>query len=113
MTDTYLSAAALAGLPGMPTDVGTIVRRARRESWPHRKRAGRGGGREYLVAALPEATRQALLARALAAQPALPESSPAGATAPNSPATRPPVEGDAAAVPAVSAGASGFMSHIS
>lgn len=36
--------------------------RARRESWSSRPRAGRGGGREWLVSSMPESTRLALAA---------------------------------------------------
>ncbi|MFV0420862.1 Mu transposase C-terminal domain-containing protein [Oleidesulfovibrio sp.] len=36
--------------------------RARREGWQSRPRAGRGGGNEWLVASMPEATRAKLLA---------------------------------------------------
>lgn len=61
----YLSARDLAALrlPGLPTDYGSIIARATREAWPHRKRAGRGGGREYHVASLPTAVRAALATR--------------------------------------------------
>lgn len=46
----------LAGLPGMPGTTRGILRRANCEGWPSRPAAGRGGGSEYLVAALPVAT---------------------------------------------------------
>jgi len=38
----------------------SIVRRASRENWQSRPRAGRGGGREWLVDSMPEATRLAI-----------------------------------------------------
>lgn len=37
-----------------------ISKRAKRENWQSRKRAGRGGGREWIVASMPEPTRLAL-----------------------------------------------------
>ena len=40
--------------------VMTITRRAEREQWPFEKRSGRGGGKAYLVASLPEPVRIAL-----------------------------------------------------
>jgi len=53
----WFSAAELAGLPGLPSTVQMINARAKRESWPAQKRAGRGGGREYHLSALPAETR--------------------------------------------------------
>lgn len=37
--------------------------RAKREGWQSRPRAGRGGGREWIVASMPEATRLAIAAK--------------------------------------------------
>ena len=42
--------------------VSSIVRQAKRENWQSRPRHGRGGGKEWLVATMPEATRLALQA---------------------------------------------------
>lgn len=39
-----------------------VIARAEREGWQSRPRAGRGGGNEWLVASMPEATRTKLLA---------------------------------------------------
>ena len=36
--------------------------RAKREGWQSRPRAGRGGGREWLVDSMPESTRLAIAA---------------------------------------------------
>lgn len=68
----WFSSGELAGLPGMPKTVQGVNVFARRCVWPSRQRAGRGGGREYSIAALPEETRIALAQRIV--------SSPAGAT---------------------------------
>ncbi|MDR2573461.1 MAG: transposase, partial [Desulfovibrio sp.] len=40
--------------------VKNLFRRAKRENWQFRKRAGRGGGKEWLVASMPETTRLAI-----------------------------------------------------
>ncbi len=56
----YFSAKELAGLTGMPGTSRMVQLRAQKENWPSQKRQGRGGGREYLVTCLPEATRIAL-----------------------------------------------------
>lgn len=63
-------------------DQSNIARRAEREGWQHRTRAGRGGGKEWLLASLPEATRLAV--RAAVERAALAEVStlPAVATIP-------------------------------
>ena len=37
-----------------------VLFRASRENWQFRKRAGRGGGKEWLVASMPEETRLAI-----------------------------------------------------
>lgn len=57
----WFSAAELAGLPGMPGTERGVRKMAEREQWQHRERAGRGGGREYHISALPSATQAALL----------------------------------------------------
>lgn len=60
---THYTAKELAGLPGMPTtEEGTRIR-AEREGWASRKRAGRGGGKEYFIDSLPDAARSALASR--------------------------------------------------
>ena len=38
----------------------SVFLRAERETWQFRKRAGRGGGKEWLVASMPEETRLAI-----------------------------------------------------
>ncbi|MGD9539053.1 MAG: DNA-binding protein [Alphaproteobacteria bacterium] len=58
-TARELAARALPGVPG--TKAGVILA-ASRDSWRWRDRAGRGGGREYHVSALPPAARAALAA---------------------------------------------------
>lgn len=64
----WMSAPALAGLPGMPGTDRAILMRAQGEAWTTRPRPGRGrGGFEYLVADLPEETQQAIASRAAGA----------------------------------------------
>lgn len=60
----YYGAAELVSLPGVPGTPRGIVKMAIRERWTSRARTGRGGGREYAFASLPEVTRAALLLRA-------------------------------------------------
>lgn len=61
----YLSAAELAKLniPPLPKTPKGISDKARREYWPSRKRARRGGGVEYQVAGLPEDIQAAVRER--------------------------------------------------
>jgi len=68
--DAWYTAAELAGLalPGLPGTPQNVTAKAKRESWSHRPRRGRGGGREYPVSALPDKARAALARRALAAE---------------------------------------------
>ena len=51
----YINAKELInlGIKTLPRTVKNVIERARREDWPSRKRAGRGGGFEYLVNGLP------------------------------------------------------------
>jgi putative transposase len=68
----YLSAAELAELvrlPDWPTTKRGVQDRLTVLSVPSRKRAGRGGGREYAVSALPEAVQIALGVQQLPAVP--------------------------------------------
>ena len=37
-----------------------VIQRASRESWQFRPRKGRGGGKEWLVSSMPEATQRAI-----------------------------------------------------
>lgn len=60
-TQQWYSAKELAGLPGMPKTVEATIRRANRENWQRRRRAGRGGGGEYHIKSLPKQTQDALL----------------------------------------------------
>lgn len=60
LSGEWLSAAQLAGLPGMPIRGGHVPRLMRRLGVEGRERVGQGGGREYPVSALPPATRAAL-----------------------------------------------------
>lgn len=57
---THYTAQELAGLPGMPTTERGVRVRSGAENWPFRKRAGRGGGREYPISVLPKETRDHL-----------------------------------------------------
>ena len=45
-----------------------VRKRARREGWQSRPRAGRGGGHEWLVSSMPEKTRLTLAARVCTSQ---------------------------------------------
>lgn len=66
---THYTAKELAGLPGMPGHVSNVIKLADRENWPWQKRSGRGGGREYALSALPEATQNHLTKALVAAAP--------------------------------------------
>lgn len=66
--DQHLSAGELAGLPGLPTSVFGVHKRAAACQWPSRQRAGRGGGREYPVSCLPAEAQTALAERAIGAR---------------------------------------------
>jgi putative transposase len=61
----WYTAAELAGLDGLPSSVSGIIRRAKAENWPAKKREGRGGGKEYAFASLPQVTQDAILAQSL------------------------------------------------
>jgi putative transposase len=67
----WYTARELAGLalPGLPGSERGIQMLAKREGWPHRPRAGRGGGREYPLSALPKEAQTALFDRAIAQLP--------------------------------------------
>ena len=56
----WLSASLLVGLPGIPTTVQALNRKALRENWESRPRTGKGGGREYHISSLPAETQAAL-----------------------------------------------------
>ncbi|MBB4287403.1 Mu transposase C-terminal domain-containing protein [Roseospira goensis] len=68
--DRWYTAAELAalGLPGLPGTPQNITATAKRQSWLHRPRQGRGGGREYPVSALPERARAVLARREMTAE---------------------------------------------
>jgi len=68
----WFTAKELAGLPGMPDTHSAVVRRAKRDDWESRPRAGRGGGREYAFDALPLETQAALMKHAAPSEPAPP-----------------------------------------
>ncbi|WP_395672024.1 Mu transposase C-terminal domain-containing protein [Inquilinus sp.] len=59
MTEVWKTAEGWAaeGLPDLPATESALIRRAKRECWTSRERNGRGGGREYALAALPKAAR--------------------------------------------------------
>ncbi len=57
---SHYTAKELAGLTGLPGTERSVQRKADREQWPFRAKAGRGGGREYAIASLPEATKDHL-----------------------------------------------------
>lgn len=54
---------SLRGKPGLPALACNIARKAARESWPYRRRKGRGGGREYPLSCLPLETQLAIVER--------------------------------------------------
>jgi putative transposase len=56
----------------MPGTGFGVHKRAARESWPSRKKQGRGGGREYPATCLPQETRDALFHTLIESAPALP-----------------------------------------
>ncbi len=67
---TWYSSKELAelDLPGLSPDRDYINQLARKYKWEHRRRAGRGGGKEYPVSALPVEARKALTKRLRAAE---------------------------------------------
>ena len=66
---THYTAKELAGLPSLPGTERAIQIMADRENWPSQKRAGRGGGKEYPLSALPEATQNHLTKALVATSP--------------------------------------------
>lgn len=65
---SWLTAPALAGLPGLPGTPRNVLKRAQSEGWACRPREGRGRtGFEYLSTDLPPETQQALAAQATGA----------------------------------------------
>lgn len=66
----HLTAHELVGLPGLPGSVYGIHKKAARENWPRRQRAGRGGSFEYPLSCLPAAAQVALAERMLSPEPA-------------------------------------------
>ena len=66
----HYTAAQLAGLPGMPSTERAVQIRAKKAAWPSRKRAGRGGGNEYPLQALPVETQSHLLLQQVPSPPA-------------------------------------------
>ena len=75
----FYAATELVGLPGLPSAKKNIIAKAERENWPSQKRAGRGGGREYPLAALPEETREHIARRGMVNLPAATKAAPAPA----------------------------------
>jgi putative transposase len=67
MMREWFTASELAGLPGLPASERRVRSRVERENWQSRARAGRGGGNEYHLSALPECTQAALIVRERAA----------------------------------------------
>lgn len=57
----------IAGIPGMPGTERAVQYIAKTKGWPFRPRQGRGGGREYHISSLPEATRLHLAAKSIKA----------------------------------------------
>jgi len=64
MSEFWFTAAQLAAMrlpPDLPVTVQGINLRAKTESWPSRKRQGRGGGREYSTVKLPALAQAKIL----------------------------------------------------
>lgn len=85
MAASWYSAQQIADmrLPTLPETRPGVALRAEQEGWRSRPRAGRGGGREYPITALPVEARAELLKReadAAPAQPSLPMALPADTT---------------------------------
>lgn len=59
-------------LPTLPTTKAGVIGRAQKNAWQKRRRAGRGGGWEYHVSALPPAAREALAERMMAVDATVP-----------------------------------------
>ena len=80
----FFTAAELAELklPGLPSLRQHISRQATREGWKHRTRQGRGGGREFPLAALPSQARAEILHRRILEQASKATGSPAVKRAP-------------------------------
>jgi len=82
----WYTPAELAGLPGLPDSSRRVRAFAEANGWHddkanHRRRRGKGGGREYRAEVLPEATQNYLARRALTqAEP--PAAAPPAAAAP-------------------------------
>ena len=60
---SWFSPAELAGLPGLQNTKRGINKLLKTVAWESRPRAGRGGGREYSINALPEITRRYLFSQ--------------------------------------------------
>lgn len=58
------------GLPDLPSTASALIRRAAREGWQRRDRAGRGGGFEYHFSSLPDKARAAYILRSAPKKPA-------------------------------------------
>ena len=60
-SNEWFSASELAGLPGMPGDKSSVNRKANKEGWKKRQRAGvRGTAFEFHISSLPSETREAI-----------------------------------------------------
>lgn len=73
--EQHLSAAELAGMPGLPGTKRGVNHRATVDAWLWRKRRGSGGGREYPISCLPVETQTALAEKVLSDAPAARSSS--------------------------------------
>ncbi|CAA0103247.1 DNA-binding protein [Zhongshania aliphaticivorans] len=66
MSKEWFAATELVGLPGLPGTTQGLSLAAKRNDWKARARAARGGGKEYHLSSLPEATRNHILRMAVA-----------------------------------------------
>lgn len=73
---SWYSASELMGLPGLPGSKQGVIDVAKRNTWIHRPRAGRGGGKEYALASLPAVTQQHLAGASAISLPVAPAEPP-------------------------------------
>ncbi|MCL2791429.1 MAG: Mu transposase C-terminal domain-containing protein, partial [Desulfobulbus sp.] len=57
---SWFTTSDLAGLPGLPSSIPGILKKAKKEHWIAKYRQGQGGGKEYHLDSLPAATQAAL-----------------------------------------------------
>ncbi|HFE39334.1 MAG TPA: hypothetical protein ENK06_13120 [Gammaproteobacteria bacterium] len=63
MSKEWFTASFIAGMPGVPKTESGVKRKAKKNGWESRRRAGKGGGIEYSINSLSELTQAALLTK--------------------------------------------------